>query len=184
MDNVKIEKAIKDLLIAIGEDPSREGLIETPSRVAKSYEEILGANKPDIKSLYKSFDYEGDGVVIQKDIEFYSLCEHHMLPFFGKVHIAYLPDKKVIGLSKLGRIVDYYAQNLQLQERLTDQIAQSLIDNLKCKGVIVIIEATHLCMSMRGVKKGEAKTKSIISKGIYKEDQNLRRETIDNLRGL
>lgn len=178
MDTNKIEVAISDLLIAIGEDPKREGLVETPKRVAKAYQEILGDDLGPIESYFKTFDYEGDGVVIQTGIEFYSLCEHHMLPFFGQVHIAYLPNKKVIGLSKLGRIVEHYAKNLQLQERLNEQIAASLIEHLECSGVIVMIEAQHMCMSMRGIKKGSAVTKSLVSKGIYASDSAARNEIL------
>ncbi|WOO87387.1 GTP cyclohydrolase I FolE [Mollicutes bacterium LVI A0039] len=177
----KTKQAVTDLLIAIGEDPNREGLVETPTRVAKAYAEILGSDLPDVESYFKTFEYEGNGVVMQSDIEFYSLCEHHMLPFFGKVHIAYLPNNKVIGLSKLSRIVEYYAKNLQLQERLTEQIASSLMTHLECRGVIVVIEAKHLCMSMRGVRQGNAITKSVVSKGIYAEDQNLRVELLSQL---
>lgn len=181
MNREKIEKCIYDLLQAIGEDPEREGLVETPTRVAKAYEEILGADEPDVSTYYKTFAYEGDGVVLQTDIEFYSMCEHHMLPFFGKVHIAYLPNKHVIGLSKLGRIVDHYSKNLQLQERLNEQIATSLYENLDCAGVVVMIEAHHMCMSMRGIKKGSAITKSIVSKGIYQTDIQARAEILSLL---
>ncbi len=181
MEKKAIEKAITDLLIAVGENPTREGIVETPKRVAKAYEEILGANKGDVKDLFKTFAYEGEGVVIQNDIEFYSMCEHHMLPFFGKVHIAYLPKDKVIGLSKLGRIVEYYSKNLQLQERLNEQIATSLIENLDCAGVIVKIEASHMCMSMRGVKKGSAITTSFVTKGVYSQNSELRHEILNLL---
>lgn len=178
MNQEKIEQAVLNLLEAIGEDTNREGLIETPKRVAKAYVEILGANELDVTKLFKTFEYEGDGVVIQNDIEFYSMCEHHMLPFFGKVHIAYLPNEKVIGLSKLGRIIDHYSKNLQLQERLNEQIANSLIEHLECKGCIVMIEAHHMCMSMRGIKKGNAITKSMVAKGIYKQDKDARQEIL------
>lgn len=181
MNRQKIEQCIYELLEAIGEDPKREGLVETPKRVARAYAEILGADEPDVSEFFKTFDYEGDGVVIQNDIEFYSMCEHHMLPFFGKVHIAYLPNNKVIGLSKLGRIVDHYSKNLQLQERLNEQIASSLIEHLECKGVVVMIEAHHMCMSMRGIKKGNAITKSVVTKGIYKSDSGARAEILSLL---
>lgn len=182
MNRDKIEQCIYDLLEAIGEDPNREGLVETPKRVAKAYAEILGADEPEVSEFFKTFDYEGDGVVIQNDIEFYSMCEHHMLPFYGKVHIAYLPNNKVIGLSKLGRIVDHYSKNLQLQERLNEQIASSLIEHLECKGVVVMIEAHHMCMSMRGIKKGNAITKSVVSKGLYATDAAARQEVLSLLK--
>ncbi len=181
MDNKKIEQAISDLLLAVGEDPNREGLLETPKRVANAYNEILNSSKVEIEKYYKTFKYEGTGLVLQNDIEFYSLCEHHLLPFFGKVHIAYLPNNEVIGLSKLGRITDFYSKNLQLQERLNEQIATSLMQNLNCKGVIVIIEANHMCMSMRGVKKGSAVTKTIVCRGIYETDYKARLEVINLL---
>lgn len=183
MNREKVEECIYNLLQAIGEDPNREGLVETPRRVAKAYQEILGADEPDVSQFFKTFDYEGDGVVIQNDIEFYSMCEHHMLPFFGKVHIAYLPNKHVIGLSKLGRIVDHYSKNLQLQERLNEQIANSLIEHLDCEGAIVMIEAQHMCMSMRGIKKGNAITRTVVAKGIYQTDAQARSEILSLLKG-
>lgn len=182
MNKEKVEQAIKDLLVALGEDINREGLLDTPERVAKAYGEILGDDLPSVESYFKTFEYEGNGVVIQNDIEFYSMCEHHMLPFFGKVHIAYLPSDKVIGLSKLARITEHFAKNLQLQERLNEQIAESLMEHLDCRGVIVMIEASHMCMSMRGIKKGSAITKSVVSKGVYAEDQAARLEVLSLLK--
>ncbi len=150
----KIEKSIKNLLEALGENPSREGLIETPMRVAKSYLTLCEGYTQNPRDLMTTFDSEEyKEVIYVKNIEFYSLCEHHLLPFFGNVHISYIPDKKIIGLSKLPRLVDLYARRLQNQERLTKQIMEAISFYLKPLGVAVIIEARHLCVQMRGVQK-------------------------------
>jgi|GEM_PF-2711677 GTP cyclohydrolase I len=154
MDKARIEKAVREILIAIGEDPDREGLVETPKRVANMYEEIFAGLDSDPHRLLKVFD-EGDNdeMVVVRDIPMYSMCEHHLLPFIGKAHIAYIPaDGKVIGLSKLARIVSDFAKRPQLQERLTSQIADFLEENLSPKGVAVVVEAEHLCMTMRGAR--------------------------------
>ena len=154
----KTEKAIRDLLIAIGEDPDRPGLIETPKRCAKMYEELLSGMDHDAEEhLSKQFDVPHSEFLLEKDIPFYSLCEHHLLPFFGKAHIAYLPKDRVVGLSKLARTVEVYARRLQLQEQMTSQIADDIMTYLDARGVMVVIEAEHLCMTMRGVKKPGAK---------------------------
>ncbi|MGN0806152.1 MAG: GTP cyclohydrolase I FolE [Candidatus Coproplasma sp.] len=147
-------KAVKDLLIAIGEDPEREGLKDTPRRVAEAFEEFTSGSAQDAKlALSKTFDVEGGDMIIEKDITFSSTCEHHLMPFFGKVAIAYIPDGKVVGLSKLARCVEAYAKKLQLQERLTSQIAEAVMHELAPKGVLVYCEAEHTCMTCRGVKK-------------------------------
>ena len=154
MDKARIEKAVREILIAIGEDPDREGLVETPKRVANMYEEIFAGLDSDPHRLLKVFD-EGDNdeMVVVRDIPMYSMCEHHLLPFIGKAHIAYIPaEGKVIGLSKLARIVSDFAKRPQLQERLTSQIADFLEENLSPKGVAVVVEAEHLCMTMRGAR--------------------------------
>ena len=152
MDTQKIEQAITMLLEAVGEDPNREGLKETPARVARMYQELLGGMDKDGKEhLSKVFSAPDSEIVVEKNIEFYSLCEHHMLPFFGNVHIAYIPNGKVVGLSKMGRLVEVYARRLQIQERMTGQIADELEKALDAKGVLVVIEAEHLCMTMRGI---------------------------------
>ena len=159
MDKQKIEQAIKMLLEAIDEDPNREGLKDTPSRVARMYEEILSGYQDSAKEhLSKTFKVETSDIVIEKDIQFSSMCEHHLMPFFGKIHIAYIPNGKVVGLSKLARCVETYAKRLQLQEQLTHQICEALYTNLKAKGVMVICEAEHTCMTCRGVKKMGSKT--------------------------
>lgn len=166
------EKIIKDMLVAIGEDPSREGLLDTPKRVVKSWGEIFGGYKMDgVKVLGTTFEKDTyDQMVVCKDIEMYSTCEHHMIPFFGKVHIAYIPGKKVVGLSKLARLVEVFSRRLQIQEKLTEQIANTLQDALKPKGVMVIVEAKHMCMCSRGVSKQNSLMVTSAIKGRFKKD--------------
>ncbi len=159
IDKEKIQKAITMLLEAIGEDPNREGLIDTPKRVANMYEELSAGYRDDERThLAKTFDVSTGNLVIEKDITFTSMCEHHLMPFFGKIAIAYIPRERVVGLSKLARTVEVFARRLQLQERLTSDIAQAIMDNLNAKGVIVLCEAEHTCMTARGVKKVGSKT--------------------------
>lgn len=159
IDKEKIQKAVKMLLEAIGEDPEREGLLDTPKRVANMYEELTAGYRDDEKiHLSKTFDVKSSNIVIEKDISFTSMCEHHLMPFFGKIAIAYIPGDRVVGLSKLARTVEVFARRLQLQERLTNQIAQAVMENLNAKGVIVLCEAEHTCMTARGVKKVGSKT--------------------------
>ena len=166
MNKKKIEKAIKDLLLAIGEDPTREGLQDTPERVARMYEEILsGYNDSAAEHLSRTFTVKTSDIVIEKDIQFSSMCEHHLMPFFGKIHIAYIPNKKVVGLSKLARTVEVYAKRLQLQEQLTNQICEAVYKNLNALGVMVICEAEHTCMTCRGVRKMGSKTVTYSIKG-------------------
>ena len=149
-----MEDKIKKIIFDIGDDPNREGVLETPARVVKSWKELYSGYSQDPKSVFKTFESEGfDNMVICKDIEFYSMCEHHMLPFFGKAHVAYIPNDRIIGLSKLARLTDIYSRRLQNQERLTDQIAKTLFENLDAKGSGVIMEAKHFCMMSRGVQK-------------------------------
>ncbi len=180
MDSKKAEQAVAMLLEAIGEDPNREGLKDTPKRVAKMFEEITnGMNQTPAEHLRVVFDAADANIVIQKDIEFHSLCEHHLLPFFGKIHIAYLPKDKVVGLSKLSRVVEVFARRLQIQEQLTTQIATSLSEELDTKGVLVICEAEHTCISMRGIKKIGTKTVTMHATGVFEENYDLRREVID-----
>jgi len=161
VDRPRAEAAIRELLIAVGEDPDREGLRDTPKRVAKSYEELLaGLDQDPADVLNAVFDVGHDELVLVKDIELWSMCEHHLVPFFGKAHVGYIPAEggTVTGLSKLARLVDVYARRPQVQERLTTQIAEALVEQLEPRGVIVVLEAEHLCMAMRGVRKGGAKT--------------------------
>lgn len=178
-DLPRIEKAVREILLAVGEDPDREGLKETPNRVARMYEEIFaGLHQEPTKELSCTFSEGYSGIVLVKDIEFYSMCEHHILPIHGKAHVAYLPGAsgKVTGISKLARLVEGYAKRLQLQERLTDQVAQGLYETLGAAGVMVMVEANHSCMSMRGIKKSEAMTSTIVTLGEFKNDQNLQNQ--------
>jgi len=155
MDYQKVERLIKELLIEIGEDPEREGLLKTPARVAAAYDFLTSGYRVDVEKLLRSaiFTQETNNMIIARDIEVYSLCEHHMLPFFGRCHIGYISEGKIFGISKLARLVDAYARRLQVQERLTEQIAHAIMDTIDAEGVGVIIEAKHLCMMMRGVEK-------------------------------
>ena len=180
MDKKKIEKAVKDILIAIGEDPARNGLKDTPKRVARMYEEIFaGIKKDPSKNLAVIFEKEHDEIVLIKDIPLYSMCEHHMVPFIGVAHVAYIPqENKITGLSKIVRVVDGYAKRLQVQERLTTEIADCMMKKLKAKGVMVVIEAEHLCMSMRGVKKPGVLTITSAVRGSFRKDQKTRAETL------
>ncbi|MFA9377500.1 MAG: GTP cyclohydrolase I FolE [Lachnotalea sp.] len=179
VDKAKVEMAITMLLEGIGEDVTREGLKETPARIAKMYEEIYGGMDEDAsKHLAKTFQVTNNEMVIEKDITFYSTCEHHLLPFYGKAHIAYIPDGNVVGLSKLARTVEVYAKRAQIQEQLTAQIADALMENLLPKGVIVMIEAEHMCMTMRGIKKPGSKTVTIVARGKFIEDTQLKNEFI------
>lgn len=175
VDKEKIEKAVTLLLEGIGEDVSREGLRETPERIARMYEEIYGGMEEDAKEhLQKTFTAKDSGMVLEKDIVFYSTCEHHLMPFYGKAHIAYIPDGKVVGISKLARTVEVYARRLQIQEQLTAQIADAIMEHLKPKGVMVMLEAEHMCMTMRGVKKPGSKTVTMVSRGAFEERESLR----------
>lgn len=176
----KAEVAIYQLLEAIGEDPNREGLRDTPKRVAKMYLEMLSGLEKDAKDEFTAvFTEHHDDLVIVKDISFYSMCEHHLVPFYGRAHIAYLPsDGRVTGLSKLARAVEVASKRPQLQERLTAQIANALVDALQPKGVFVMVEAEHMCMTMRGVKKPGSKTITTTARGIYKDSRDDRREVM------
>jgi len=174
IDQDKIKEAARLIIDAIGEDPEREGLLSTPDRIGRMYEEIMAGYEQDPKDILSTtFTVEENNPVIEKDITFYSMCEHHMLPFFGKAHIAYIPDGKVVGLSKLARCVEIYARRLQIQEHMTGQIADALMDALSPKGVLVVLEAEHTCMTMRGIKKPGSRTVTISAKGIFKDDQAL-----------
>lgn len=174
MDREKIMEGVKLILDGIGEDVTREGLLETPERVAKMYEELAGGYTDSASiHLAKRFDVENNDIVLEKDIEFYSLCEHHMLPFYGRVAIAYIPDGEVIGLSKMARTVEVFAKRLQLQERMTSQIADAFMEELNPKGVMVMIEAEHMCMTMRGIKKPGTKTVTVMARGSFENDECL-----------
>lgn len=168
VDKSKIEAAIKLLIEGIGEDVKREGLIETPARIARMYEEIFAGRDEDVSiHLRKTFTVANNEMVVEKDIIFYSTCEHHLMPFFGKAHIAYIPDGQVVGLSKLARTVEVFARRPQLQEQMSHQIAEAIMLYLKPKGVMVMIEAEHLCMTMRGIKKPGSRTITTVIKGAF-----------------
>ena len=180
MDKKKIEKAIKDILEAIGEDPSRKDLLSTPKRVAEMYEEIFwGIQQDPKKELEVVLDQKHNEIILLKGIPLYSICEHHLLPFIGKVHIAYIPDEgRVTGLSKLARVVDILSKRPQVQERLTTQIAEIIMSKLKPRGCMVVVEAEHLCMSMRGVKKQGVLTVTSAVRGIFQKNEKTRSETL------
>ncbi len=169
---------VREQLLQLGEDPDRNGLVRTPERVEKSLKWLTRGHSLSVQGVIGDaiFDEDHHNMVIVKDIEMYSLCEHHMLPFFGKVHIAYIPNGKIVGLSKLPRVVEVFARRLQVQERLTEQIAQSLMEVLEPQGVAVVIEAAHLCMMMRGVEKQNSKTLTSAMKGVFLSDLRTREE--------
>jgi len=174
VDQEKVKEAVKLLLEGIGEDINREGLLETPDRIARMYTEICGGMDADVSEhLSKVFSVEHNEMVLEKDIVFYSTCEHHLLPFYGKAHVAYIPDGKVVGLSKLARTVEVYARRPQIQEQMTGQIADAVMEHLAPQGVMVMVEAEHMCMTMRGVKKPGSKTVSIAARGIFEENESL-----------
>ena len=178
-DNIK--ELTKKLLIEIGEDPDREGLLNTPLRVAKAWDFLSKGYKQDIDGIINNaiFEEEYDQMVVVKDIEFYSMCEHHLLPFFGVAHIAYIPNGKIIGLSKIPRILDMFARRLQVQERMTQEVAGMLQSKLNPRGVAVIIEAQHMCMQMRGVEKRKSYMSTSAMLGIFREDNKTRKEFLD-----
>ncbi|GAA0801213.1 GTP cyclohydrolase I FolE [Clostridium sp. AF19-22AC] len=183
IDQEKVKQAVKLLLEGIGEDITREGLKDTPDRIARMYEEIYGGMEENAaQHLKKTFHVDDNEMVIEKDITFYSTCEHHLLPFYGKAHIAYIPDGKVVGLSKLARTVEVFAKRLQLQEQLTGQIADALMENLNPKGVLVMIEAEHMCMTMRGIKKPGSQTVTIVKRGEFLENTELTNQFFQMLR--
>ena len=184
VDHKKVEQAIRLLLEGIGEDPDREGLAETPDRIARMYEEICGGmNEDAAEHLKKTFTAENNEMVVEKDITFYSTCEHHFMPFYGKAHIAYIPDGKVVGLSKLARTVEVYAKRPQIQEQLTAQIADALMEYLKPQGAMVMLEAEHMCMTMRGVKKPGSRTVTFVTRGVFDRDERLQRQFFELVRG-
>ena len=181
LDEPAIQQAVQNILRAIGEDPDRQGLRRTPERVARMYSELLDGYRQDPLTLVNDalFDDDYDEMVVVRDIEFYSLCEHHLLPFLGRAHVAYLPRGRVLGLSKIPRIVDMFARRLQVQERMTGQIADTLEMLLGPQGVGVIIEARHLCMEMRGARSIESPTKTSAMRGVFRTDARTRKEFLD-----
>ena len=184
VDGPRIERAMREILIAIGEDPDREGLRGTPARVARMYTEIFGGLHEDPRQhLRKFFAEKCDEVVLVRDISFNSMCEHHMLPFMGKAHVAYLPHNRVVGLSKLARVVEGVARRPQVQERMTEQIATLLVDELQAKGVAVVIEAVHTCMTIRGVRKPGSLCVTSAMKGIFRTRSSTRAELMTLIYG-
>jgi GTP cyclohydrolase I len=183
MDHDRIVESVTTILESIGEDPQREGLVRTPLRVANAYQELLSGYRTDPIDLLNEaiFEVTYDEMVIVRDIEFYSMCEHHMLPFLGRAHVAYLPNGKVIGLSKLPRIVDMFARRLQVQERMTRQIAELVDELLHPKGVAVVVEGLHLCSVMRGVKKHDARMTTSSMSGAFRSNLPTRQEFLDNI---
>lgn len=181
VDKEKVRDAVKLLLEGIGEDLGREGLIETPDRIARMYTELCSGMDEDAGiHLSKVFPVDGakqdNNIVLEKDIVFYSMCEHHLMPFYGKAHVAYIPDGKVVGLSKLARTVEVYARRLQIQEQMTNQIADALMRYLSPRGAMVFLEAEHMCMTMRGVKKPGSRTVTIATRGVFEEDDMLQNQ--------
>jgi GTP cyclohydrolase I len=186
VDHARIERAVHEILLAIGEDPDRDGLRDTPARVARAYaEQFAGLGQQPEDVLTTVFDADHDEMVLVRDIEMYSTCEHHLTPFFGFAHVGYIPNEKgqITGLSKLARLVDVYARRPQVQERMTSQVADALMSVLEPRGVIVVIEAEHLCMSMRGVRKPGAKTVTSAVRGIFLDSDRTRAEAMSLLLG-
>ena len=183
VDSHEIQAAVSQILLAVGEDPARDGLRRTPERVARMYAELLAGYTTDPKVVLNDaiFEVKYDEMVIVRDIEFYSLCEHHLLPFMGRVHVAYIPDGKVIGLSKIPRMVDIFARRLQVQERMTRQIADLIRDLLHPQGVGVVVEALHLCMMMRGVQKHNARMTTSAMHGAFRANLATRQEFLENI---
>jgi len=183
MDLDTIQSSVRQILTAVGEDADRQGLQRTPERVARAYQELLSGYRTDPLALVNDalFDVEYDEMVVVRDIEFYSLCEHHMLPFIGRAHVAYIPNGRVIGLSKIPRIVDMFARRLQVQERMTRQIADLICELLNPAGVGVVVEALHLCSMIRGVKKHDSRMTTSTMFGVFRTDLALRMEFLDNI---
>ena len=177
MDRAKIQEGVKLILEGIGEDIHREGLVETPERIARMYEELAAGYTEDAGvHLKKRFHVDNNDMVMEKDIPFYSFCEHHMLPFYGTAAVAYIPDGEVVGLSKIARTLEVFAKRFQLQERLTAQIADVFMEELKPHGVMVLIEAEHMCMTMRGIKKPGTKTVTVVTRGVFNDDEKLQNQ--------
>lgn len=183
MNKDKITDAIKTILLELGEDPNREGLVETPDRVYRMYQEIFsGYNQTPKQHLQKQFKCDNCEIVLEKDITFYSMCEHHMMPFYGKAHVAYIPNKTVVGLSKIARTVEVFAKRLQIQEQLTQQIADAIMSELNAKGAMVVLQAEHMCMTMRGVKKPGSKTLTVATRGQFADNLNLQNNVFSQIK--
>lgn len=179
----KLEPLVREMLIDLGENPEREGLKRTPERVARMYDELLAGYRTDLNALVNDaiFETAYQDMVLVRNLQFYSLCEHHMLPFFGQAHVAYLPDGKIIGLSKIPRLVEMFSRRLQVQERMTQEIAETLQEILQPRGVAVMVEGAHLCAMMRGVKKTEARMVTSVMLGAFRDDEKLRSDFFNQL---
>lgn len=174
MDKDKIRKGVRLILEGVGEDITREGLVETPNRIASMYEELAAGYTDDAaKHLQTKFHVEDNDMVMEKDIHFYSFCEHHMLPFYGTAAVAYIPDGEIVGLSKIARTIEVFAKRFQLQERLTAQVADTFMEELAPQGVMVLVEAEHMCMTMRGIKKPGTKTVTVVTRGVFDDNEKL-----------
>jgi len=176
--NDTFENAVKEMISYVGEDPTREGLIKTPQRVRKAYEFMFGGYNQNAKEILQTalFTSSNDEMVLIKDIEFYSTCEHHLLPIIGRAHVAYIPDGQVVGLSKIPRVVDVFSRRMQIQEQLTEQIADAIMETIQPKGVAVVLQARHMCMEMRGVEKINSTTTSSALRGLFKQNEKTRSE--------
>ncbi len=184
VDIPRIEKAVREILLAVGEDPNREGLLKTPNRVARAYGELMAGMRTNPRAhLQTVFNERYDEVVLLRDIQFHSLCEHHLLPFTGRAHVAYLPDGKVVGLSKLARLVEGFARRPQVQERLTTQIADALMEELSPQGAACVIEATHTCMTIRGANKPGSTMVTSALRGVFKDNPSTRAEVLSLIHG-
>jgi GTP cyclohydrolase I len=183
VDLPRAERAVRELLAALGEDPDREGLLDTPRRVAKMYAEVLAGREQDAgEHLARTFEVGDSGLVLLKDIRFASVCEHHLLPFIGRAHVAYLPKGRVVGLSKLARVVDVYARRPQVQERMTREIAEALMTHVEADAVLVLVEAQHYCMKMRGTKQPSSTMVTMVAQGVWEHDHAARREVLSLIR--
>ena len=184
IDSARVEAALRELLLSLGEDPSREGLVDTPRRIAEMYAEILGGRLIDPTEYLKvGFEVAHDEMVILRNIPFYSMCEHHFLPFHGEAHVGYVPDGRVVGISKLARVVEAFARRPQIQEQLTSQVANAIMDELHPDGVAVVVEAEHLCMTMRGVKKPGSRMVTSAMRGTFKKSDVTRGEFLSLVQG-
>ena len=184
VDLPRAERAVRELLAALGEDPQREGLLDTPRRVAKMYAEVLAGRSEDAAThLARTFEVGDSGLVLLKDIRFASVCEHHLLPFIGRAHVAYLPKGRVVGLSKLARVVEVYARRAQVQERMTREIAEALMTHVEADAVLVLVEAQHYCMKMRGTKQPSSTMVTMAAHGVWEHDHEARREVLSLIKG-
>jgi GTP cyclohydrolase I len=184
VDLARIEAAVHEILLAVGEDPNREGLLETPARVARMYAEVFaGLHKNPREHLQKTFTQKYDEMLIERDIRFESMCEHHLLPFFGRAHVAYLPNGKIVGLSKIARVVEALARRPQVQERMTEDLADLFMEELEPRGVGVILEASHSCMTIRGVRKPDSICVTSAMRGVFRDNQSTRAEMMALVRG-